>query len=141
MLKNINKQRKNSLRLEKEKLEAEFSILRVLAATGTLVLMFDHELRTLVDDLEEVTNTYQDIKSYIPQEKQENLAVVFNSFNDRIEMVKELGEFLGLAVGKKSRTNKQEWVRHPIVDKSVLCLLNGISKKTALNSQIKPQIL
>jgi len=112
--------KEENLRNEEEKLQTEFSILRVLAATGTLVLMFDHELRTLVDDLEEVTDTYQEIKPFIPQEKQENLAVVFNSFNDRIEMVKELGEFLGLAVGKTSRTNKQEWVLHPIVEKVYL---------------------
>ena len=108
--------KEEQLRLEKEKLDAEFSILRVLAATGTLVLMFDHELRTLVDDLEDVTTTYKEIKQYIPQEKQDNFAVVFDSFNERIEMVKELGDFLGLVVGKQSRTDKKEWVLHPIVD-------------------------
>jgi len=91
-------------------------MLRVLASTGTLVLIFQHELQALIEDMEDMTKSFSSILESIPEKEQMNYRDVLESFNGRTEMVKELGEFLGLIVGKESRLEKKDWVLYPIVE-------------------------
>ncbi len=99
---------------KKEKLEREFSQLRVLASTGTLVLILNHELRGLVDAMEITNRNFSSVIKKLPSEEQEKYNEVLEIFNNRIEMVKEFGSFVGLTIGVESREKKQ-WLILPII--------------------------
>jgi signal transduction histidine kinase len=105
------------LKLRKEKLQREFILLRVLASTGTLVLIFEHELQALIDDMEEMLTSASAVRAKMPDNEQEAFQIVLDSFGNRTEMVKELGDFLGLTMGAESRSEKRDWVVFPIVAK------------------------
>jgi len=104
------------LKRREEKYARELSQLRVLASTGTLVLIFEHELQALIEDMEEmITNASSMLKS-MSEAEQRDYKYALESFGNRTEMIKELGEFLGLTIGKESRLERREWVLFPIVE-------------------------
>ena len=106
----------DELKKERQKYEEEYSRLRVLASTGTLVLIFEHELQALIEDMEEMISSFSMLLNQLPAEKQSNYTEILQSFSNRTEMIKELGEFLGITVGRESRLEKKEWVLFPIVE-------------------------
>lgn len=93
-----------------------YSMLRVLASTGTLILIFQHEMQALIEDMEEMINSFSLILKRLPENEQKSHNNTLESFSNRTEMIKELGEFLGLVVGRESRLEKKEWVLFPIVE-------------------------
>lgn len=101
---------------KEEKYEKEFSQLRVLASTGTLVLIFAHELQAIIDDMDEMIMNFSSVVKKMPLKEQLDYKDIIESFSNRTEMVKELGGFLGLTVGSESRLEKKEWVLFPIVE-------------------------
>jgi|GEM_PF-1309939 len=105
------------LKLKQEKLQREFILLRVLASTGTLVLIFEHELQALIDDMEEMLTSASAVRAQMAASEQDAFQIVLDSFGNRTELVKELGEFLGLTMGAESRSEKRDWVVFPIVEK------------------------
>lgn len=109
------KAEEEELRLRQEKLQKEFLLLRVLASTGTLILIFEHELQALIDDMEEMLNSASAMRVQMPTDEQDGFQIVLDSFSNRTEMIKELGEFLGLTMGAESRAEKRDWVVSPIV--------------------------
>jgi len=100
----------------KERLQKEYLLLRVLASTGTLILIFEHELQALIEDMEEMLTTASVLLKHMPQAQREDFNSILDSFSNRTEMVKELGEFLGLTMGAQSRTEKRDWTISPIVE-------------------------
>jgi len=90
--------------------------LRVLASTGTLVLIFAHELQAIIDDMDEMIMNFSSVVKKMPLKEQLDYKDIIESFSNRTEMVKELGGFLGLTVGSESRLEKKEWVLFPIVE-------------------------
>ena len=110
------KAEEESLRIRQEKFNKEYLLLRVLASTGTLVLIFGHEIQSLIDDMEEMSSTSLSLLPHMSEKERASYEIVLESFSNRTEMVKELGEFLGLIMGAQSRTEKKDWVVHPIVD-------------------------
>ncbi|MEW6663808.1 MAG: ATP-binding protein [Thermodesulfobacteriota bacterium] len=110
------KAEEDELNRKRDKWQKEYLLLRVLASTGTLILIFEHELQALIDDMEEMLSTSSELLTKMPQAQQEGFKTVLDSFSTRTEMVKDLGEFLGLTMGAQSRTERREWVVRPIVD-------------------------
>ena len=111
-----NKAEQEELRLRQEKFEKEYLLLRVLASTGTLILIFDHEIQALIDDMEEMLSNATALKDLMPANEKDGFQIVLDSFGKRTEMVKDLGEFLGLVMGVESRAEKRNWVLHPIIE-------------------------
>ncbi|MGD2250608.1 MAG: ATP-binding protein [Candidatus Methanofastidiosia archaeon] len=112
----FKKLQEERLRREKERLRRERSMLRVLASTGALVLIFQHELTALIEEMEDMSDSFLSILKYAPEKQQKSYKAVLESFNGRTDMVKELGEFLGLIVSQESRLEKKEWVLFPIIN-------------------------
>jgi len=102
------------LKRKEEKYEIESSQLRVLASTGTLVLILNHELRALVEAMEEMNDSFSSIIQMMPKNDKLNYVEIQESFGNRIEMVKEFGSLVGLSVGVESR-EKKRLVIYPIV--------------------------
>jgi signal transduction histidine kinase len=88
----------------------------VLASTGTLILIFEHELQALVEDMEEMISSTLAVLEKLPDVEQSDFQYVLDSFGNRTEMIKELGKFLGLTIGKESRLEKRQWVLHPLIE-------------------------
>ena len=105
------------LKRKEEKLEQELSMLRVLASTGTLILIFEHELQALIEDMEEMNINFSQVIRNLSDKEQKNYNDVLESFNDRTEMVKELAELFGFTIGRESRLEKKEWVLLPVVER------------------------
>ena len=110
------KAEEEELSRKREQYEREFSQLRVLASTGTLVLIFAHELQALIEDMEEMITNFASILERLSGKEQKDHNHTLKSFGNRTEMIKELGEFLGLTIGRESRLEKKEWVLLPIVE-------------------------
>ncbi|MFH1671839.1 MAG: ATP-binding protein, partial [Pseudomonadota bacterium] len=104
------------IRQQEENLRKEYVLLRVLASTGTLILIFEHELQALIDDMEEMLSSASSILEQMPEPKLEGFKLVLESFSDRTEMVKELGELLGVTIGEESRAEIRNWVIYPIIE-------------------------
>ena len=100
----------------REKFEREFLQLRVLASTGTLVLIFSHELQALIEEMDEMNANFRSIIKKLPENEHGNYKNNLESFTNRTEMIKELGNFLGLTIGQESRLEKRDWVLFPIVE-------------------------
>lgn len=103
----------------KEKYDKAFSQLRVLASTGTLILIFSHELQAIIDDMDEMIMNFSSVIKKLPMKDRNDYEDIIESFSNRTEMVKELGNFLGFTVGSESRLEKREWVLLPIVESVV----------------------
>jgi len=112
----IRKLEEKELKGKQEKYEEEFSLLRVLASTGTIVLVFEHELQALIEDMEEMIIKFSLVLKKLSEKEQMNYKDALESFSNRTEMIKELGEFLGLTIGRESRLERREWVLFPIVE-------------------------
>ncbi len=101
----------------KELYEYKLSQLRVLASTGTLVLIFSHEIQAIIEDMEEIIAITSLLLEQLPESDKEDYNDEIESFKQRTEMIKELGEFVGFTVGKKSRLEKKPWILKPIIEK------------------------
>lgn len=73
-------------------------------------------MQALVEDMEEMITNFSLIMKKLPENEQMSYNYTLQSFTSRTEMIKELGEFLGLTVGRESRLEKKEWVLFPIVE-------------------------
>lgn len=111
----LRKLEEEKLQRKEEKYEREFSQLRVLAASGTLVLTFGHELQALVQDMEEINYNYSSLVEKLPREQKSNYDDVLERFTYRTEMIKEFSHFFGLVAGKESRLKESRWAISPIV--------------------------
>lgn len=112
----LRKLEEGKLQRKEEKYEREFSQLRVLAASGTLVLTFGHELQALVQDMEEVNYNFSSLVKELPIERRKNHNEVLERFSYRTEMITEFSQFFGLMAGKESRLEENKWVIYPIVE-------------------------
>lgn len=112
----LRKLKDDEFKRKDEKFEREFLQLRVLASTGTSVLILNHELQALVDAMEEINDSFLSIINKMPDVERLVHEEIQKSFSNRIEMVKEFGSFVGLTVGGESRLEKKEWVISPIAE-------------------------
>lgn len=111
----LRKLKDEEIRRKEAKLERELSQLRVLASTGTLVLILNHELGALIAAMEDMNSNFQSIVEKMPEDEQLKYIEIQESFSNRIEMVKEFGSLVGLTVSVESR-EKKEWVILQIVE-------------------------
>ncbi len=69
--------------------------------------------------MDEMIMNFSSLIKKIPVKDQNDYEDIIESFSNRTEMVKELGNFLGITVGSESRLEKREWVLLPIVESVV----------------------
>ncbi|OLS21200.1 MAG: Sensor protein kinase WalK [Candidatus Heimdallarchaeota archaeon LC_2] len=103
------------INVDKTKLDTEKVLYRALASTGTLIVIFQHELNALVGNMGDIVETFSTMykNNLIAGENLENDIL---EFQERIKMVEEFGVFLGITIGKESITVKKSWTLKPILD-------------------------
>jgi signal transduction histidine kinase len=84
-------------------------LFRVLASTGTSLFIFFHEIQTLLTDMVVMNENFAELLNQVEKDTQEEYRENFERFSNRIEMVDEFGEFLGLTIGKESRSEMRRW--------------------------------
>ena len=89
---------------ELKKIREEQAIFRILASTGTSIFMFTHEIQSLVESMKKMQNNFSTLLDKLSPEEKKKYESDYQRFSDRIEMIDEFGEFLGLTLGKESRS-------------------------------------
>lgn len=86
-----------------------------MASTGTLIHIFSHEIQALIEDMQIMQQHFLSVLEKLPKGEQEYYRKDLDTFNNRIEMINEFGQFIGLTIGRESRTGKKRWVLKPIL--------------------------
>lgn len=108
--------KKAELDRREEDYRREFSRLRVLASTGTLIFIFTHEIQALIEDMELLTHRLTEIINKSQPSEKEKYSKDLNTFTVRIQMIQDFRKFLGLSIGKESQSEKKKWLIRPIID-------------------------
>jgi signal transduction histidine kinase len=94
----------------------ELAHLRLIAATSTLLLIFSHEVKSLLGMLETSKNTIQIIEEKLPNQEQEKLKKIREGLSDLKVRFRELLDMTSLVgIDSKRETPKQLVVRDRIV--------------------------
>jgi signal transduction histidine kinase len=107
---------KESVARQKEKYNEELSILRVLASTGTLIFIFSHEIKSFIGDVTDLNNHFNSVIEKIDRNERESYILSLTHYKNKIQMVEELGKFIGLTGGKQSRSELQPFYVKEVVD-------------------------
>lgn len=128
------KKKEEELKQKEKNLEEERVLLRVLASTGTLMLIFQHELQGLTEEMENILINFRKTIAGKGDKFLENL---ITSYYTQVEMIKELGKLMGSIIDRESRLQKKDWVILPIVNSIIKPFSNYINE---VGASIKPNI-
>jgi len=101
---------------EKKKYDEAMSILRVLASTGTLIFIFTHEIRSFIADITNLKSKFASAIEKLDERDRRSYDISLKHFESKIEMVDELGNFIGITGGNQSRSELMQFFIKPIVD-------------------------
>jgi len=95
----------------------ELQMLRVLASTGTMIIVFDHQLLGTLERLRESYRSLRRFQASMPATDRETFAETLSELQDSITDVEHQGRLLGLLLGKEARSRKRHLVIRPMVEK------------------------
>ena len=111
------------LRLAEESLEkreeehiTELSMLRVLASTGTMIVVFEHQLLGVLSGLKESHKNLEELLAKLGIEKRREFSQITEMLKDWIEDADSQGELLGLLMGRDSRSRSKRLAIRPVVE-------------------------
>lgn len=111
-----------------ELFELELSQLRVLASTGTLILVFQHELNAVITNMDDISG---DLIEFINKSNNAEKNVYkedLEAISERVAQVKEFSSLLDLTSSRESRSEKRPWALRPII-KDITKYLRWYAKK------------
>jgi signal transduction histidine kinase len=94
---------------------SELAMLRILASVGTMVVIFDHELRALVDSLHGIVTDTKTIARQLSASDRQQLTNVVGQLEGWTESVEQQGAYLGLLLSPESRQRRRRHVLHEVV--------------------------
>lgn len=103
---------------EKESI-SELSMLRVLATTGTLVSVFEHELSIMIRGLRRETRNLLNLLEGIPSEYRSRLLESSTRLEDWGESVEESASQLGRMLGRESRDRLRSYPLKALIDEMI----------------------
>lgn len=92
---------------------SELSMLRVLASTGTMIAVFEHQLMASMSGLEELAKRVRGLVRGIPREKREELEQEAVRLNGWVQDLQHQADMIGLLLAKDARARRK---RVPIRD-------------------------
>lgn len=90
----------------KEESMSQISMLRVLASTGTMISVFDHEMSVIVRRMEEMASDLQSFLGSLPDDDRDRFRVFLAKMKEWIWSVRKLAHMIGLMLGKNARAKK-----------------------------------
>jgi signal transduction histidine kinase len=131
---NERKKKEQELKEKEIRLEEERVLLRLLASTGTMMLMFQHELEGLIDDMKSIIINFRRL---IAGKGDKTLESLIDNYDEQIEMIRELGTLMGSIIDRESRLAQKDWVILPLVENIIKPFKNYIKH---VGASIKPEI-
>lgn len=108
---------KEDLITQREESISQISMLRVLASTGTMISVFDHEISLAGRRLVEMASDLQKFLRIIPLDHQDRFRVILADLRAWEMNVKRLARMIGLMLGKDARVRKRALSIHKAVEK------------------------
>ncbi len=102
-----------------EQYREEFSRLRVLASTGTMINVFIHEIQALIGDMQMMQSHFTALSGYAPADEREFYEKDLVIFDDRIDMINQFGLFRPYIRSRKQAPEMKMWVIKPVVEQVV----------------------
>ncbi len=100
----------------REELIGELAMLRILASTGTMIVVFEHQLVGTLRGLREVHSSLVRLAGDHNARNRDRVAAELTRLDRWIDTAQHQGELLGLLIARKSRTRRQRLAARPIVE-------------------------
>jgi len=104
------------LKMELEEHIAQVSMLRVLASTGTMIMLFQHQHGAILNGLRVAYHGLKDLAQQFQTESQANFEEWLSMLSGWIQDSRNQTELFGLMYGKASRDHRQSYALRPIVE-------------------------
>ena len=101
---------------EKEAHISELSMLRVLASAGTTILVFDHTLRAMSEQLLDMAGRLGTDAAHLPPDRRHGFQRTLDDLKSWASMATDQGSLVGLLVGPEARTRRTSLAVHPLVE-------------------------
>jgi signal transduction histidine kinase len=111
----IDLARTSFLSREKEHI-SELSMIRVLATVGTSVVIFDHELRAVIDALKGIRVDLESYSHELVGDDRAKYESLLDSLSKWISSVEQQGMQIGVLLSRQARERKQRIVLRQVVD-------------------------
>lgn len=99
---------------------SELSMIRVLASVGTMVVIFDHELRATIDALRGIHTDLREFMSCLHREADRaKLSELLLQLEKWTESVQEQGAQVGLLLSKRARIRRRQLALRQVVEEMV----------------------
>jgi len=119
----------------------ELQMLRVLASTGTMILVFDHQLLGILEGLRDTYRRLQTFVKSLPSGERERFTSTLTQLDGWIEDARQQSTLLGLLMGKKARTRKQRVAIRPVADKIVASFSSFAAEtRIIIENQVPPAL-
>jgi signal transduction histidine kinase len=107
---------RDSFRQREESHISEISMLRVLATTGTMILLFEHELSAMIAELKDTERQMSQEVVFLPAGRRTVFQQSVEKMGEWIRTVEEYGLQLGVLMGSESRLRLRAYPLRPILD-------------------------
>jgi signal transduction histidine kinase len=107
---------KNAVERQKEQLISDLAMLRVLASTGTMISIFEHELSLLLSDMRFLCSRLKEYSSLLPHPTKEKFNKTVSNLDEWINSLERESSLLGLLLGKEARQQRKAHVLRQIVE-------------------------
>ena len=120
---------------------SELSMLRVLASAGTTVLVFDHTLRAMAAQLNDIAANLESTARYVPTEHIEAFEKALDDLRSWSSMATGQGSLVGLLVEPEARTRRRSLAISPLVEKLERGFSGYLSRfGITLENQVPPAV-
>jgi signal transduction histidine kinase/anti-sigma regulatory factor (Ser/Thr protein kinase) len=132
---------KASLQEEEKDQISELSMLRVLASTGTMIVVFDHQLMGVLEGLRESHRNLQAFLRKMAASDRDRFQTVLNRLLGWIEDAGHQGELLGLLLGRRARLRRRRLAIRPIAG-SVAAAFANYMRDTGIEfrNEVPPEL-
>lgn len=103
-------------RQEREETISEIAMLRLLASAGTSLMLMQHQMRALIDQVNYVQYSLVEMRSRIPKDVLEHYDGITNEVNGWYELVNAQVSQLGFLLTPDNRQRRRRHVLYEIVD-------------------------
>lgn len=101
---------------QQEEIISELSMLRVLASTGTMIVVFEHQLLGTLTGLRDAHAKLADLVSKVGTSARAQLAAELARLDRWIETTRHQAELLGLLISRRARSRRRRLAIRPVVE-------------------------
>jgi signal transduction histidine kinase len=106
----------HAVQTRQDELISELSMLRVLASTGTMIAVFEHQLLASLSGLRELAGRVEKLVKQAPPATRQKVADESDELKGWIRDLQHQADLIGLLVSKEARARRRRVVVHDAVD-------------------------